>query len=272
VFKSPRPLVFAHRGGAKLGPENTLVAFEQAMSLGVDGFELDVHLAADGTPVVIHDPTLDRTTNRNGPVAALTASELARVDAGYHFAADGAHPFRGRGHGVPTLEEVVARFPAVRLIIEMKDESPPLARAVVGVVRRHGAAARVCVGSFHQAALDALRAEAPEIVTSASVGETRATLRRSWVRWPWVGPRPYVAFTVPERSGRTRVVTRAFLRQAHREGQVVHVWVVDRPDDVRRLLAWGVDGVITDRPDVTLPARDAWAAQRRALPHGGPLH
>lgn len=250
-----------------------MVAFEQARSLGVDGFELDVHLAADGTPVVIHDPTLDRTTDRIGPVAALTARELARVDAGYHFARDGAYPFRGRGHGVPTLEDVVADFPAVRLIIEMKGPSPPnrgrraaeaptlapLAQAVARVVRRHDAAARVCVGSFHQSALDALRAAAPEIPTSASVDETRATLRRSWLRWPWVSPRPYVAFTVPERSGRLRVVGPAFVRQAHREGQCVYVWIVDTAEDVRRLLGWGVDGIITDRPDVTVPARDACA-------------
>src|SRR4029450_2845604 len=97
VFESNRPLIFAHRGGAKLAPENTMPAIENGMSPGSDGLEIDVHLSADGIPVVIHDPTLDRTTDRTGPVSALTAADLARVDAGFRFEVDSRFPFRGRG-------------------------------------------------------------------------------------------------------------------------------------------------------------------------------
>src|SRR5207253_1967579 len=106
-----RPQVFAHRGGAALRPENTIAAFDHGLSLGADGLELDVHLSRDGVVVVHHDATLERTTNRRGPVAALTADELARLDAGYHF-----EGFRGGAGGVPTLKEVLRRYPSTTLI------------------------------------------------------------------------------------------------------------------------------------------------------------
>ncbi len=250
--------MFAHRGGAKLAPENTIPAFDNGMALGADGLELDVQLSSDDVPVVIHDKTLDRTTNETGPVHARTVDQLARVDAGHAFTRDGAHSFRGQGIGIPTLETVLRRYPATRVIIEMKGGEPELAGAVARVVRRVGALERICVGSFHQSAIDALRRDSPEIVTSASQEEARWTLHRSWVRWPWIGPRPYVAFQVPERVGRMRVVSPAFIRQVHQEGQVLQVWVVDTAADARRLFDWGVDGLITDRPDVTGPARDRW--------------
>src|ERR687895_336309 len=125
-LSNDRPLIFAHRGGCALGPENTLTAFDRGMAAGADGLELDVHLSADGVVVVHHDETLDRTTNDSGRIGARTAAELARVDAG-----DGA--------GIPTLREVLRRYPAARIIIEMKVNSEKMAAAVAGVVRNAGA-------------------------------------------------------------------------------------------------------------------------------------
>jgi len=264
-FASGERLVFAHRGGAKLAPENTLAAIENGMALGSDGFECDVHLSRDGVPVVIHDPTLNRTTNAAGPVALRTAQELAGVDAGYRFGAEQDYPFRGRGVGVPTLEALLRRITGGRAIIEMKTGEAALARAVIGVLRRTGSVERVCVGSFNKIGLDVIRAEAPEIVTSASETEARWTLYRSWARWPFAAKRPYYAFQVPERAGRLQVISRAFLAQAHRDGGRVDVWVVDRPEDIARLFDTGVDGVITDRPDLALPARDQWVRAHRPV-------
>lgn len=261
VFDASRPLVFAHRGGAGLAPENTLPAFESGLTHGADGLELDVHLSRDGVPVVIHDATVDRTTNGTGPVAGMSAAELAALDAGARFGAAQGYPFRERGVGVPTLEAVLERWPDTRVIIEMKHGGRHLADAVVRVVRRLGAAARVCLGSFEQEALDRARALEPGLATSASRPEARRTLHRSWVRWPFVAERPYVAFQVPEQAGRLRVVTPSFIRQAHREGQLVQVWIVDHAADARRLLDWGVDGLITDRPDITVATRDAWTTE-----------
>lgn len=264
VFASDRPLVFGHRGGAKIGPENTVLAFARGLAAGADGFECDVRLSADGVPVVIHDATLDRTTDRHGPVGALTAAELGRIDATCRFAPSAPGQVVSEVSGVPTLLDVLQRFPAARVIIELKDTQAALARAVAEVVRQSEAGDRVCVGSFDRAVLEHLRALAPEIVTSASRPEAQWTLARSWLPFPRFGPAQYRAFQIPERSGRLHVARPAFVRQAHREGAVVQVWTVDEPRDVERLLGFGVDGIISDRPDWTVPARDAWVAARPA--------
>jgi glycerophosphoryl diester phosphodiesterase len=263
VFATERPLVFAHRGGALRAPENTMPAIDNGLALGADGLEIDVQLSADGIPVIIHDRTLDRTTDRTGPVQALTAAELAHVDAGFHFKIGDTYPFRGQGIGITTLDAVMAKHRDTRIIIEMKGGEPDLARAVGASVRRAGAVERVCVGSFYQSSIDTLRAEHPEIVTSASQEEARWTLHRSWVRWPWVRQRKWVAFQVPERAGRLRVVTPAFIRHVHREGHAVQVWVVNDRADMHRLFDWGVDGIISDVPDTAVAARDEWAARSR---------
>lgn len=259
--QSARSLVFAHRGGSRLGPENTLAAFDRAVAEGVDGLELDVHLSRDGEVVVCHDPRIDRTTNAAGAIASLTARELAQVDAGFRYSdAQGCYPFRSRGVGVPTLREVIARYPDHRLIIEMKDDDCELARATAGVVREQDALGRVCLGSFDAGVLQATRVMEPQLATGASQVEVRLALYRSWVGW---FPRrvSYQAFQVPERRGRVQVVSPRFVRGAHRAGAVVQVWVVDEVADIRRLLGWGVDAIITDRPDVAVPAVRAWAEE-----------
>jgi glycerophosphoryl diester phosphodiesterase len=235
--------VFAHRGGAALRPENTLLAFDHGMSLGADGLELDVHLSRDGVVVVHHDPTLDRTTSGRGPLAALTAGELARLDAGYHF-----EGFRGLAGGVPALADVLQRYRSALFIIELKVNEPILAHKTIDVVRAANALDRVAVGSFGTRVLRAARAYEPRIVTGASREETRLALYRSWVRWPVRRP-PNDAFQVPEQSGSTRVVSPRFVRYAHEAGVAVQVWTVDETADMERLLDWGVDGLISDRPD-----------------------
>lgn len=237
-------------------------AIDNGMSFGSDGLEIDVQLSSDGIPVVIHDQTLDRTTDRTGPVRSLTATELAKVDAGFHFQIDGAHPFRGKGIGVPRLDEVLVTHPGARVIIEMKGAQPELARAVGESIKKAKAIDRTCVGSFHQGSIDTIRAEHPEVTTSASQEEARWTLHRSWVRWPFTKARPWVAFQLPETAGRLRVVSPAFLRHVHREGHVVQVWVVNERADMLRLLDWGVDGIITDRPDIAVTTRDEWLVHR----------
>src|SRR6187402_1247606 len=161
VFQSDRPLIFAHRGGAKLAPENTMPAIDNGMALGSDGLEIDTHLSADGIPVVIHDHTLDRTTDRSGPVSSLTAAELECVDAGYRFELDGEYPYRDQGVGIPLLEDVLAAQRHARIIIEMKGGQPALARAVGNAIRKADAVWRTCVGSFYQGSIDAIRAEFP---------------------------------------------------------------------------------------------------------------
>ena len=232
-FTSSHPLVFAHRGGAALAPENTMAAFDNAVALGADGLELDVRLSRDGVVVVHHDRLLDRTTTLRGPVEARSASEFAHAD-------------------VPALADVLARHREVRIIVEMKLNTPELARATVDVVRRAGAIDRVCLGAFGWRVLNAARKIEPAVATSAAREEVRWALYRSWCRWP-VSRVAYSGYQVPELAGRTRVVSPRFIEDAHRAGLGVHVWTIDTEDDARRLLAWGADGLITDRPDVIVP-------------------
>jgi glycerophosphoryl diester phosphodiesterase len=251
-FASPRPLVFAHRGGGALAPENTTEAFDTGLALGADGLELDVRLSRDGAVVVHHDRTLERTTNGRGEVAALTSDELARVDAGYYFRQAGTYPFRGRGINVPTLSAVLARYRDARIIVELKMNTAQLAAAAIDVVRRAGAVDRVCFGSFGLRVLRAARNGEPAIATSAAREEVRWALYRSWCRWPVRRP-AYEGYQAPEWFGRTHVVSRRFVEVAHRANLGVQVWTVDREVDARRLLEWGVDALITDRPDVVVP-------------------
>ena len=198
-----------------------------------------------------------------------TAAELGSVDAVYRFSADQGFPFRGKGHGVPALETLLGRVRDCRVIVELKQGDPELARAVHAVLRRTDSVDRVCVGSFHQLGLDVLRGESPSVVTSASEIEARWTLYRSWLRWPFARKYPYAAFQVPQRAGRLHVTTPAFVRQAHRNGGRVDVWVVDSPEDITRLFDVGVDGVITDRPDLAVPTRNAWIARSAQERHEG---
>ena len=244
------PIVYAHRGGAALRPENTIPAFDHGLAVGADGLEFDVRLSKDGIVVVHHDDTLERTTSGRGPVAQLTAAELASLDAGCHFAdPSGQFPFRGQGFGVPTLREVLNRYPAAQMIVELKTGGPALARAVVDEVRAAAAVDRVAVGSFDRRALDAVRQYEPGICTGAARSEARWALYRSWIGWP-LGRTPYRELQVPAHAGGTPIVTRRFVHHAHRAGVLVKVWTVNTESEMRRLLTYGVDALITDHPDV----------------------
>jgi glycerophosphoryl diester phosphodiesterase len=147
-------LVFAHRGNSAHAPENTLEAFRQAVALGVDGLEFDVRLTADGVPVVFHDPTVERTTDGRGAVAAMTLAELRELDAGYRFGAT-AHPYRGKGVGVPTVEEALDVTAPLPLVVEVK--ALEAAEPLLDLLRRRGESERVIVGSFVAGALTPFR-------------------------------------------------------------------------------------------------------------------
>lgn len=251
-----RPLVYAHRGGALLRPENTIEAFDHGLSFGADGLELDVHLSRDGVVVVHHDETLDRTTSGNGPIAARTAGELERIDAGFHFTPNPGspspeYPYRGRGIGVPRFRTVLERYPNARLIVELKTPEAALAQRTIDEIRAAGALDRVALGSFHGAAVSAARAYEPRLPTGAAREETRWALYRSRVRWP-LGRTRYRELQVPERVGSTVIVTPQFVAHAHRAGLPVRVWTVNDPADMQRLLDWGVDSLISDRPDIAV--------------------
>jgi len=253
------PVVIAHRGGARLRPENTMTAFEHAVALGVDAVECDVHLSKDGEVVVIHDGTVDRTTDASGAVSAFTAGELARMDAAWSFLdLEGRPSFRQRGIGVPRLDDVLGRCPTTAFVLELKGDDPAIVAPVLEVIRRRGRERDVVLGGFSHAVLSAVRAQAATIPTSASSVEVHAAVRRAWFR---LAPRRTGCqlFQMPFHYQGRQVIRRPLARAARRAGLPVHAWVVDDPAEMRTLLAWGVTGLITDRPDL---AREVIASVR----------
>ncbi len=226
--------VIAHRGSSAEAPENTLPAFEAALRHGADALELDVRLTADGAPVVIHDATLDRTTDGSGPVAQQALADLRAVDAGATFTPDGGRsfPYRGQGARIPTLGEVLWAFPQAPLLIEIKE--PEVQEAVRRVLVQEGAAGRCVVASEHREALR-LFDEAP-FARGASGSEIAALYRAALLRRK-PAPVPYRLLSVPERHRGLPVPTRRFLGMARELGCPVHVWTVDDPGTAQEALA-----------------------------------
>jgi len=225
-----RPIV-AHRGASGEYPENTMLAFEKGLEMGADALEFDVRLSADGIPVVMHDPTVDRTTDGTGPVSGFSAEELANLDA-------------GEGEGVPTVEQVVKTFNDVPCIIELKEAGA--ADRVGELLRRLEATKRVLLGSFLHRALKLC--DRFQLCRSASRRETVWFWLRSRIGTT-VGAGRYQALTIPERHRGLRVVDELLVSAATKSGIPVHVWTVDDRAEAERLRAMGIAGIITNRPD-----------------------
>jgi glycerophosphoryl diester phosphodiesterase len=188
------------------------------------------------------------------------------MDAGHHFDPANGHPWRGRGVTIPTLADVLRRFDRAAIIIEVKTYTADAARAVAKCVLEVGAGDRVVIGAFDVATVRAVRAFAPALDTGAAQTEVRGALYRSWVGLrPW-WPR-YRAVHVPETVGNTRIVTPRFISRLHAASVAVQVWTVNEEPDMIRLLDWGVDGLITDRPDLAVIVRNRWMQQTRGRTH-----
>lgn len=242
------PLLIAHRGGAGIAPENTLTAFRRAVEdWAADMIELDVHATADGECVVIHDPTVDRTTDGTGLVAELTLAELQQFDAGYRFTPDGGqtYPFRGQGIRISTIAEVLDALPDTRLTVEVKVGAAQ--RPLFEAIRRAGAEARLIVGAIENEART-LFSTYPGSISGSSRQLARFYLAYRLGLSRFWAPRA-VAAQIPEVWKGHRLLTPRLIRSLHARGLAVHIWTVDEVADMRRLLDWGVDGIITDRPD-----------------------
>jgi glycerophosphoryl diester phosphodiesterase len=247
-----RPLVMAHRGGAGLWPENTAHAFAEAVALGVDVLEMDLHATSDGALVIIHDATVDRTTNGAGRVSSLALADLKRLDAGYRWTNDGGrtYPYRGKGITVPTLREVLDAFPRTRLNIDIKQAQPSVVKPFCRMLSESGATGRVTVASFSSGTLAEFRGECPEVATSASMDEVFALSSDLQAgRGIAAGKARFRAVQVPESIGGRGWLTQELVAAAHRGGVEVHVWTVNDEAGMRRMIALGIDGIMTDYPD-----------------------
>jgi glycerophosphoryl diester phosphodiesterase len=244
-------LIIGHRGASSLAPENTLAAFDLAISEGADGIEFDVRLARDGVPVVIHDETLKRTARLERLVGEFDSTQLSELGVGEWF--NLGYPRLAREsfarECIPTLAQVFDRFGSHTLYVEMKCEEPklqaPLARAVVELTRAHGLAHRVVVKSFEHDSLREIKRLAPEI-------RTAALFDRSWMR-PLMPTAKIIAGA--ERCGADEISLhhsllrrRATVEAAHRHGFEVVVWTVTSTKWLRRAYALDLRAVITNHP------------------------
>ncbi|WP_353809912.1 glycerophosphodiester phosphodiesterase family protein [Agromyces sp. SYSU T00194] len=240
LLEGPPPRVLAHRGLAIDAPENTLAAFRAALATGIRIVETDVHVSADGIAVIAHDPDLRRTAGLDRRVSELTADDLADVDL-------------GGGHGVPMLADALATFPDARFNIDLKVEE--VLSPAVAAIRAAGASERVLLTSFDEGRRVRAAQALPGVATSpGSLGVLRVLVatRLGSDRRVRRMLRGAVAVQVPERVRGLRIVTPRFVRRVHAAGAEVHVWTVNAPDDMRRLLDLGVDGIVTDRADLAL--------------------
>lgn len=241
------PLFIAHRGGAGLAPENTMAAFTAAVEQwDADVLEMDVRRTADGKVVVIHDATVDRTCDGSGAVRELPWGEVRTLDAGYRFRDLAGEPsFRGRGVGIPLLDEVLESFPDTRINVEAK--TPEVAPLLVEAILRHAAQHRVLMAAELEGARPS-RHSYP-----GPHGASRRQIRLFYLlhhrRLGFLYTPRADALQVPDAWMGRRVVTPRFVREAHRRNIPVHVWTIDEPGDMRRLLSWGVDGIQSDRLD-----------------------
>ncbi|WP_225101213.1 glycerophosphodiester phosphodiesterase [Streptomyces sp. CoH27] len=230
----PGPIPFAHRGGAADGIENTVAQFRRAVEMGYRYIETDVHATADGRLVAFHDSTLDRVTDGAGRIAELPWEDVR------HARVDGREP-------VPLFEELLETFPEVRWNVDVKAE--PALRPLLDLIERTNAYDRVCVGSFSEArVLRAQRLAGPRLATSFGTRGVLSLRLRSW-GLPAAVRRSAVAAQVPEAQSGVPVVDQRFVRAAHARGLHVHVWTINEPARMHRLLDLGVDGIMTDHID-----------------------
>ena len=261
-FKPGLPRAFGHRGSAGTHPENTLEAFAAAAALGIQYFELDIHMTRDGEIVVSHDHHLERTCGRAGVIREMTYAGVASADAGRMFTLDGAtFPFRDKGIRVPRLAEVLAAFPKLPIEIEIKQIAPSLVARMLGVIDRAGMRRSVLVASEHQEPLDEVRMLAPGIPTNFSYLESGGFFQAMASRDNYRPPGD--ALQIPRSYESWQLVTPDSVEFAHRIGLEVHVWTVNEEAEMEELFAMGVDGLISDYPRRLLDVIRRRAAARR---------
>jgi len=251
------PLVIAHQGGDGVWPGDSMYAFEKAVEIGADVLEMDAHITKDSQIVLMHDEKVDRTTDGTGLIEELTLTELKQLDAAYNWSNDGdkTFPFRGKGIQVPTLEELFQNFPQMRYVIEIKLTKNPIDKPLCDLIRQYNLQNKVVIASFHDQAMQNFRTTCPEVATSASRGEVTKFVLLGKVFLSGLVTPHYQSIQPPydpSESMNIPIVTRRFIREAHAKRVAVEPWTVDDPQLIKQYIEWGVDGIMTDRPDLMI--------------------
>ena len=259
-FADDELVILAHQGGDGEFPSNTLFAFENAVELGVDVLELDIHSSADNVLVVIHDGTVDRTTDGSGRVNEMTVAELQALDAAYNWPTlaehellgTGEYPYRGQGISIPTLEEVFIAFPEMPISIEIKQESPSIAQPLCDLIREYERENMTIVPSFSPIAMNEFREACPEVATAGVAPEVTTFFALNYVGLGLAWQPTTESFMIPEYQGDLHVITQRFVNQAHQHNVVIYPWTINTAEQMQTMIDLGVDGLITDYPSLAL--------------------
>lgn len=260
------PIRFAHRGSSILWPENTMIAFQGAVDLGYYYIETDVHLTRDGIIVVLHDDRLERVTNGHGLVKDWRWDDLRKLDAAYNFNPEAGFPFRNQGFHIPSIEEAMTSFPGVMFNIDLKQ--PGMEQVMADFIRRHGFEERVLIASFYDRPIRRFRKISGNSVAT-SIARLEAIAFWGWSRLKKSLKITADALQVPLSMLGITVVDKKMVQAAHAIGMHVHVWTINEPAEMHRMLEIGVDGIITDRPDllnVVLTERGIFTPQETPYP------
>jgi len=255
MLRCDKVLNIAHGGGLLIRPAHTLLAYDQALEDGADMLELDIHETSDGVIVVMHDETVDRTTSCTGLIKEMTFAELRECDAGYNFTKDDGktYPYRGMGLVVPSLEEVLDKYPDTAVNIEIKQREPSIVGKLVDLVRRYEFEDKMVGASFSDEVLAELRAAAPEIATSLGQDESLDYWLKSnaEIDPDYVPPGEFLQLPVEyELGGNTvQVLHPGFVPRVEELDMYLHIWTVNDEDEMRWLIeVQGVHGIMTDDP------------------------
>lgn len=258
-FQSDRPLVIAHQGGELLAPSNTLVAFQQAVDLGVDVLEFDIHITKDGHLVTIHDPTVDRTTNGKGLINDLTLNEIQSLDAGYHFEdLNGEFTYRGKGAYIPSLEEVFKSYPNMRMVIEIKDDNPSnrlteISEKLWTLIQKYQKEDEVVVASFDQKIIDKFnKISNGRVALSAGKDEIKKFIILNKLFLANMYKPNADVFQIPTKESIINLASPSIMKAAERRNVNIQYWTIDDKETMRSLIEDGADGIITNRPDLLL--------------------
>lgn len=252
----PEVLIIAHRGGRGIAPEGTMAAFDKSFALGVDVFEYDIHQTADGHLVVIHDPSVDRTTDGSGLVNEMTLAEVQALDAGYHFKDEqGEYSYRNQGVYIPTVVEVFEAYPDMRQLIEIKDTNDPvlydeIIQQLWNLIQEYKMEDQVMIGSFDHEINEAFE-ELSEDKIPIGAGE-QAVRDFANMHVPYLNglaKSSVDSLQLPVEEEGHNLASKNIIRSAKKRNMAIYYWTINEKDEMKELILKGVDGLITDYPD-----------------------
>lgn len=256
-------MILGHQGGEKEWPSNTMHAFAKSLEAGSDVLDMDLHMTRDKVLVLIHDTTVERTTDGTGTIAQMTWAELEKLDAAYRFSLDEGKtfPLRGHGIGIPRLEDVLTTFPDAKIQIEVKDAPLAIGGELAKLLERHQAEKRILLSSFDPTLMTELRKTNPEVASSATPGEIRTLVFASWLHLEGLLSPDYCALQVPLSRYGLPIVTARTVQAAHARGIKVLPWTIDLDEQVEICRRAGADGINTNLPTRMQAIRTGWTAQ-----------